>query len=427
VVLGSRAFAHHAVASIPRGVYLAKSMRSLSERMFELLRKLGHEIVAWDEEGLVRFSDPDYYRRRISPRALAQVSMLFAWGEGDAELFRKYPGNPGIPVRVTGNPRIDLTRPELRSVFDEDVRDIRARFGRFLLVDTNFSFVNAFVESLNLLTPATPDGGSTLGRNARDMTPEFARGVAAHKEALFAHFKQLLPLLSEVFPELRIVVRPHPAETHAPWKQASAGLDNVHVVNEGSVLPWLVSAEATLHNGCTTAIESAVLGTPVIAYQPIASERFDLALPNSLSLRARNPNELLAMLKPIVAGEPATVGTVERERILEQHLAALTGPLAADRMVDALVDAGYLEGCTGPSPLGHRLLGRLQLRLRTTVKSLNRRRRDHRNSNAFHAHRFPGVTPEALLNRVEQFTAQLDRFHGVRIERASSHVFRIRS
>lgn len=53
VIMGSRAFTHFQVASAPRGVYLAKSMRSLSSSMFRILRKLGHEIVAWEEEALV--------------------------------------------------------------------------------------------------------------------------------------------------------------------------------------------------------------------------------------------------------------------------------------------------------------------------------------------------------------------------------------
>jgi surface carbohydrate biosynthesis protein len=52
VIIGSRAYVHYRVASFPRGVYLAKSLRTLSIRMFKILRQLGHEIVAWDEEGL---------------------------------------------------------------------------------------------------------------------------------------------------------------------------------------------------------------------------------------------------------------------------------------------------------------------------------------------------------------------------------------
>ena len=36
VIMGSRAYIHFKVASLPRGVYLAKSMRKLSIRMFSM-------------------------------------------------------------------------------------------------------------------------------------------------------------------------------------------------------------------------------------------------------------------------------------------------------------------------------------------------------------------------------------------------------
>jgi surface carbohydrate biosynthesis protein len=35
------------------GIYLSKSMTAASDLMFQIMRKLGHEIVAWDEEALV--------------------------------------------------------------------------------------------------------------------------------------------------------------------------------------------------------------------------------------------------------------------------------------------------------------------------------------------------------------------------------------
>jgi len=40
VIIGSRAFTHFEIASIPRGVYLAKSMRGISSSMFTILRQL---------------------------------------------------------------------------------------------------------------------------------------------------------------------------------------------------------------------------------------------------------------------------------------------------------------------------------------------------------------------------------------------------
>ena len=61
VIIGSRAYTHFQAASIPRGVYLAKSMRGLSDSMFKILRQLGHEIVAWEEEALVHPPADTYF------------------------------------------------------------------------------------------------------------------------------------------------------------------------------------------------------------------------------------------------------------------------------------------------------------------------------------------------------------------------------
>ena len=61
VLIGSRAYIHFQAASVPRGVYMAKSMKTRSIRMFGILSQLGHEIVAWDEEGLLREPDRVYH------------------------------------------------------------------------------------------------------------------------------------------------------------------------------------------------------------------------------------------------------------------------------------------------------------------------------------------------------------------------------
>ena len=98
VVMGSRALLHYRVSSIPRGVYLAKSLRRLSDKMFGILDRLGHDIVAWDEEALLQLRDPSfYYGRRLSPKTMRLSSALFAWGPENEALFRD--------TRATTGPR----------------------------------------------------------------------------------------------------------------------------------------------------------------------------------------------------------------------------------------------------------------------------------------------------------------------------------
>jgi len=426
VLIGSRAFVHYAITAMPRGVYLAKSMRSLSNRMFGILRQLGHEIVAWDEEALVRFPREDYYRRRLSPKALGLVSHLLAWGEDDAEIFRKFPEYPGTPIHVTGNPRIDLIRPDMRAYFDAEVAEIRRRYGEFVMINTNFGYVNAFASSLNLMQETKKPGAAPVeGKNTLGMTSEFARGLAAHKQALFEHFRKLVPALARALPDRTIVLRPHPAEGHETWKQAASGCRNVHVVNEKSVIPWLAAATVLVHNGCTTAVEAAVLGKAAVAYRPVRNATFDLELPNSLSHEASDLEELVGKVRAIAAGELGASNGGARRAILERHIASLDGPLAADRMVEAICEAGYRDR-RPPRPAALRYLqGWLHARGRKAIKQFYRRRADHRNADEFHEHRFPGTSSEDLRQRIRRFSAQLDRFGQLHVEEFSNHIFRV--
>ena len=108
VLIGSRAYIHFKTASVPRGVYMAKSMKTRSDRMFKILNQLGHDILAWDEEGLLREPDAIYHRWRLSAVAMQRIAHLTTWGEDNARAFRSFSGCGSAPIVNTGNPRIDL-------------------------------------------------------------------------------------------------------------------------------------------------------------------------------------------------------------------------------------------------------------------------------------------------------------------------------
>jgi surface carbohydrate biosynthesis protein len=417
VVFGSRAYVHHAMAAIPRGVYLAKSMRRASDRMFGIISDLGHEIAAWDEEGLVRFPDRFYYQRRLSATALERVKILFAWGQDDARALAGFEGYTGCPIHVTGNPRIDLMRPEIRAFFDRDVARIRARFGRFVLINTNFSGLNHFHDNLSELTQnLMPRRGAAADA--------FMAGRAAFRSRVLEHFKRLIPELSRSLPGFRIVVRPHPSESHDLWREIAAGLDDVEITNEGNVYPWLMACEALIHNGCTTGVEARVLGTPAIAYQPIRDAVYDMALPNSLSHQAADIKDVVKTLRSILSGELGVRDDPEVSEVLAAHLEALGGRLAADRVVDVLEAADR----AGPRPQPDRFRSsraRVHLAGRTVVKYVNRHRPGHRNNLEFHRHRFPGVDAAELQEKIARFGSLLGRFDGLRVETLAEHLFTI--
>ena len=71
-----------------------------------------------------------------------------------------------------------------------------------------------------------------------------------------------------------IVLRPHTREPIEAWKLFLKDVLNVHVIKEDTIMPWIKNAFAVLHNSCSTAVEAAVAGIPVISYAPLKESIF---------------------------------------------------------------------------------------------------------------------------------------------------------
>jgi len=425
-IVGSRTRVDFMAGQFAPGIYFSKSMTSKSALMFRLLRRLGSAIVVQDEECLAYYSRAHYHAARLSPKTLPLASALFAWGEDSAELLSTYPAYAGAPLHRTGSPRIDLLRPELRAFFAEDVARIQRRHGRFVLVNSSFAMVNGFFDSFNIVRQPLSDGAAPrLGAAAHGASEEFALGYARHRSALFDEFQRMLPPLSAQFPDVTFVVRPHPSERHEPWRVAAEGLANVRVVHEGNVVPWLLAADALIHNGCTTAVEGAVIGIPLITYAPVKSERYEAHLPDGLSHEARDLTALFDLLKRALdAGPRGWEPVAGAAQLLEHHLAGLTGPLAADRIV-AILEQIELPPRTAAARV-QGLAARAVVRGRALWKQhVKARSAQHTHNPAYQNHRFPGLTLEDVRSRIERLRRALGRFEGVRAELVAEHVFRI--
>ena len=429
-VIGSRRQLDFRIASFSRGLYLSKSMTVRSIKMFKILRKLGHEIVAWDEEALVHLPPEIYFSRRLSPKAMGYLSHLFAWGRDNAELWRQYPDlPPGVPIHITGNPRNDMLRPEMRGFFEDDVEKLRNTYGDFILINTNFNHINAFYPVQSLFLPVNkPDEVPKFGRAARGMTREFAEGFRDHKQALFKDFKRLIPKLEKAFPEYNIVVRPHPTEKHDVYHAISARCERVRVTNEGNVIPWLMAAKALIHNGCTTGVEAFVMRVPAISYRATVNDYYDdgfYQLPNRLSHQCFDFEQLRATLMKIFAGQLGAADGNESKALIDHHLAATNGPLACERIVEVI------EKITaGPSLLQNpTLINRLDGWYMATTRRLTKRLLsflpDSHNRPEFHRHRYPGTSLNAVRERVSRIEKALGDCAVSEVNQISSEIFQI--
>jgi surface carbohydrate biosynthesis protein len=111
-------------------------------------------------------------------------------------------------IQTTGHPRFDLYKPKHRAFYDADVQRIKNTYGEYVLINTNFSFVNN-------------RNGSRVSFSSRFFYGDPKEGSArldhihhwAHTSRTLINFVTLVMRLSIEMPHLNFVIRPHPSKT----------------------------------------------------------------------------------------------------------------------------------------------------------------------------------------------------------------------
>ena len=429
-MIGSRREMEFNIDQFPRSIYLSKSMTIRSLIFFRVAKRFSHEIITWDEEALVHLPAETYFSRRLDPKAIRFVSHLFAWGQDNADLWRQYPQLPeNIPIHITGTPRNDMMRSQLRPFYEEEVNKIKNKYGDFLLINTNFNHVNAYGADMNLFKPVKKSGDTPkFGRAARGMSRKYAEGLRDHKQAVLDHFIQVIPQLEKAFPECNIVVRPHPTENHAIYNQVADNCERVHVTNEGNVVPWIMATKAVLHNGCTTGVEAYMMGVPAVSYRATVNEEYDYGfyiLPNKMSHQCFDFEQLKDLLQRILHGELGAADGDERQALIGHYLASREGPLACERMVDVLETIDEDLSTAPRESLKNKLQRRIVTHGLHLAKGIKSSLPGSHNRPEFQRHRFPEISPETLQAKLHRFQQLLGYATPLGLEKVTDVIFKI--
>jgi surface carbohydrate biosynthesis protein len=429
-VIGSRREMEFGIDLFPPSIYLSKSMTVRSLLFFRVANKFGHKIITWDEEALVHLPPETYFSRRLHPDAIRYVSHLLAWGRDNAQLWHQYDNLPhNLPIHITGNPRSDMLRPELRFFYADEVKEFRKKYGDFILINTNFNHVNAFGPDMNLFKPVKQQGQKPkFGRAARGMSRTYAEGLQDHKQAIFEHFKRLIPDLEKAFTDYNIVVRPHPTENHDVYAKIASRCERVFVTNEGNVVPWLMATKAVIHNGCTTGVEAYVMKVPAISYRAAVNDDYDCGfyvLPNKISHQCFDFEELKNLLQKILLGQIGPADGNERKALIKQYLAAREGPLACERMVDVLETISEDFNPSSSLSLKNHAERWAITRGLHLAKQIKSSLPGSHNRPEFQRHRYPGISSAALRSKLLQFQRLLGINRELKVEQVSNVMFKI--
>ncbi|MDL0132506.1 surface carbohydrate biosynthesis protein [Halobacterium salinarum] len=272
VVIGNISSINNGLDTIEPHIYFGDSAyyRPNREELYRQIQESGGTVIVIDTEGGV-FRSAEAYKKRLSPKILRYVDYFFAWGERPAEIARQASGLQDERVRVTGNPRFDLLQPDLREIYRTSSNNYRNRYGKYILVNTNFTYTNPF------------DKGNIETEDDDKI---------AYQEDLWKQFTNAIESLANDISDYNYIIRPHPSEDHDWYRNEFRPYDNVFVRYEGDVRSWIYEAIAVIHNSCTTGIESALMNTPVFSYRPVQNQDYDLELPNIVSAEVTEYSKL---------------------------------------------------------------------------------------------------------------------------------------
>ena len=331
--------------------------RVLKERGFRVLF-LAEEEPVFSEESKV---DRKQFLQMFHPDWLDGDDVICAWGDFSAEVFREAARKDAAAIHVTGHPRFDLCKPELAGMYDSETRSIRQRFGKFILLNTKFALAS------NLPAFTSVKNAFAEKKQQEDAAEYWLRFYCYHARMQTAYIV-LANRLRKEFPDHHIVLRPHPGEDPAWYRGVLAGIDNVSVLTEGSVLPWLAAAEVLVHTGCTTGLEACYLTPQIIQYAPDVGYVFEQHLPSLVGAVCDTEDEVVREIKDgrRSAIEPAA------ERRISRIIANFSPQLMSSKLIGDLVVA-EAEKMSGTS--SHGRIAELEHLARSLIQPRNQRRR----------------------------------------------------
>ncbi len=302
-------FVPELVENLSPCIYFDKGFHpGVSEKIHKQIKDRKGFIVSLDEEGAVDFPDFSTLENRYSETLFRNADLVFMWGKKQRDHFQaKYQTLSSERVIVSGHPRFDHLIQKTRRTLQPVIEKIRAQYDSFILVNLNCGFGNNI------------KGDAFVRENYGPRVRHLAKIMAYDKFKLEEYLKLIRKLCAKT--SHKIVVRPHPEESLAPYQRAlraEIAAGKCVVTTEHSVLAWNAAAEFIIHPDCTSAVEAVLQGKRPISFLPEHPQKIATQIPVDASTEL---NDIDSVLDAVSAkGEVAGPSDVQEKLQSYFHL-----------------------------------------------------------------------------------------------------------
>ena len=272
VVIGQQWVLFANADTCPPGVALFKTVNHIQAGKMADFRASGHLVAATDEEVLV-CTEEACFLEVFSPKAAENCDLFFAQSDFHKSVVEnRFPALRGR-TQAVGNARVDLLSADRRKSFGPEVQDIVKTYGPYILFNTSYGQLNSIWKDMEHVNTIAAVAG-LVNRDDPASIAEYQAKLEWERRNR-EEMVELLRWVIEEIPDKNIVLRPHPGEAPEFWWERFGSCERLHIIPRSKPQPWILGADMVVHTSCTTGLEAALMGKPVVNLFPAVHPAFD--------------------------------------------------------------------------------------------------------------------------------------------------------
>jgi len=253
--------------SIYIGRFMSLGGSEVDKKILDICYKNNNHFHYLHDEGGFLFSG-DYkgYSKIIYPLDYLShpgVTSILFWGKKQLDVLKDDMHTSLLSKSfVTGKYRFEMYKSKDLTEDTPEINDI-VLMGRFSEPNTSADDIKPFTKaSLDIFTR------SNLKDNKSNFVNEMMKSWIKSTQE-YTHFIDLIFNIATKYPDKRIIIRPHPAESHEIYKFFINFFPNLALDTNSDVRTTILQSKIIIHTECTTGIESCLLQKPTINFRPL--------------------------------------------------------------------------------------------------------------------------------------------------------------
>ncbi len=248
-------------------------------------KALGHKFIFMDEEGGIttpRSLVKKYCKERYKDVAKENTDIIFFPNKRFYKNAKKLKNLRGVKLFISGWPRVDLWNKKYEYLYKFKINKIKKKYGNFYLFISSFGLTSYKSYHQRLNNPNLFFDKSII-------------------KGTYKYFQKNVKFLKDLSVSMKnndkIILRPHPNEKIHEWERIFSKYDNINIVRNDDITPWLYAANSLLQSGSTATTQAALLGKKSIILNYRKKKGFTDTPSFELCEEVKNAKEAYQLLK----------------------------------------------------------------------------------------------------------------------------------